>query len=510
MPSIVAEEREAKRWDILLATDLRPREILLGKATARLLRVLEPLLAVLPVLAILPLLGGLDPTAVALFGVTLLAAVVSTTSVAVFNSLFAETTAEAHGRTVGWLLGYYGLTAALFGASRVATFANFPVNVGVPSPVILADVVPWLAVGNPLSLLWPAVAGGAGVAGTLAAGLPRFVAFHAAVTLLYGLMACRRMRFAVPWRKSSGRVRRAERSRGPTPGKPPVVATATARPPMGDRPLTWWTRYGHRRGALATEMLRPRRFYGTAFGVFVAAFLTVYAIDFARSGELGVWTRAARSLTPGIAWLMAFPLFLRPLYHAAGSIASERQADTLTCLLLTPLSSREIVTQKWRGSVLEPMGVYYLLLAFGLAATLTGFLPLPCLPALALVVWPGVALAAAIGVYCSATATTVARAKLWTSLAVFGGGMIVLTTVGRLLDQYGGGTGESLFLFLVVTVPPVTTYYPTHGFSDTFRQTPDAQLLLASATAFGCAAQSVAAYAVLRAAVRRFERSRGR
>jgi len=514
MPSIVAEEREAKRWDILLATDLRPREILLGKATARLLRVGEPLLAVLPVLAIMPLLGGIDPAAVALFGVALLAVVASTTAVAVFNSVFAETTADAHGRTVGWLIGYYVGTGFLHAASSFAMFANFPANCGVPSPVLFVDVARWAAVGHPVALLRPAVGAGAGFADTLVAGLPPFLAFHAGVVLLYGLTACRRLRFAVPWRKQSGRaarrVRRAEAGGGPTPDVPVFAATAIARPPMGDRPLAWWTRYGHRRGRLAADIANPRKFYAVMFGVFLLMFAAVYPLDLAWPWGRGVWPEAVRNGVPFLAWMLTFPLFLRPLFHAAGTIAGERQADTLTCILLTPLSSREIVTQKWRGSVLEPMSVYYLLLAVGLAATLTGFLHPLTLPALAVVVWPGMMLAAAIGVYFSAGAATTARAKLWTFLAVFGGGAIGLTAVGRLVDRLGGGSGENLFAFIVVAIPHATTCYPALSSSGVFRTASPVHFALTVATVFGCVVQSLAAYTILGAAVERFRRSRGK
>ncbi len=522
MPSIVAEEREAKRWDLLLATDLRPREILLGKATARLLLVFEPVLAVLPVLAIMPLLGGISPATVALFGLALLAIVASTTAVAVFNSLFAETSKDAQGRTVGWLFGYYGLTGALLALSwGSALIGGFPTTSGVASPVDVRDVAGWLAVGNPVLLLSSKTY----AAGTFApsfwdallAGLPRFLAFHAGVVLLYGLMACRRLRFAVPWRKQSGRaarkIRRAEASHGPTPDVPVLAATATVRPPVGEYPLAWWTRYGHHRGKLTPEITHSRKRYAIIFGVLLVLLAAVYPVNALWPWGRSVWLEVARVAVPGATWLLTFPLFLRPLFHGAGSIAGERQADTMTGVLLMPLTSREIVVQKWRGTVLESLSVYYFLLAFGLAATLTGFLHPLSLPVLAVVVWPGMMLAAATGVYFSATATTVARAKRWTAVAVFGGVSIVLMGSFWLLADPGPYTKSQVVALLVVTTPQGTTFLPSLliSYGSATRPTPAFEIyaLGLACVPVGAIAQSLAAWGILSAAARRFERGRG-
>jgi ABC-type Na+ efflux pump permease subunit len=529
MPSIVAEEREAKRWDLLLTTDLRPREILLGKATARLLLVFEPILAVLPVLAIMPLLGGLDPATVALFGLALLAIVASTSAVAVFNSLFAETSKDAQGRTVGWLFGYYGLTGALLALAWGSPLVGgFPTTSGLTSPVDVQDVAAWLAVGNPILLLSTK----AYTAGTFApsfwdslvAGLPPFLAFHAGVVLLYGLMACRRLRFAVPWRKQSRkdarRVRRAEASTGPTPQAPVFAATATVRPPMGDEPLAWWTRYGHRRGRLALDIANPRKFSAYAFGTLIVLLAAVYPLDyvwqFVPWGRRVAWLDAIRAIIPVGAWLLTMPLFLRPLFHGAASIAAERQADTMTGVLLMPLTSREIVIEKWRGTIQESLSVYYFLLAFGLAAILTGFLHPLSLPVLAVVVWPGTMLAAAIGVYFSTTATTVARAKRWTALAVFGGGYVGPMALGwalsKLITDARGRFSDWQAALLALPLPPATTFFPAMIGTLTLekvRPNTAAYVLGAGCVLVGCIVQSAAAYAVVGAAARRFERSRG-
>lgn len=60
----IADEKERRTLDFLLATDLRDREIVLGKLAARLANMLLLLLTGLPVLSLLQFLGGVDPNLV--------------------------------------------------------------------------------------------------------------------------------------------------------------------------------------------------------------------------------------------------------------------------------------------------------------------------------------------------------------------------------------------------------------------------------------------------------------
>ena len=56
----IAEEKERKTLEFILATDLNNREIVLGKAVSRLLNLSMFLLAGLPIVAFLQFLGGVD------------------------------------------------------------------------------------------------------------------------------------------------------------------------------------------------------------------------------------------------------------------------------------------------------------------------------------------------------------------------------------------------------------------------------------------------------------------
>ena len=60
----IAEEKDRKTLEFLLATDLRNREIILSKLGARLANLLLFILTGLPILSILQFLGGVDPNLV--------------------------------------------------------------------------------------------------------------------------------------------------------------------------------------------------------------------------------------------------------------------------------------------------------------------------------------------------------------------------------------------------------------------------------------------------------------
>ena len=215
-------------------------------------------------------------------------------------------------------------------------------------------------------------------------------------------------------------------------------------------------------------------------------------------------------IVPAVLWAISLTLFLQPLFQAAGSIAGERQADTLTGLLLAPLTSREIVFQKWRGSVRASTGTYAFVVGAGLAATVSGFLHPLSLPVTAVVALPGMALAGAIGVYFSANATTAARAKRKTALAVFGGGYLALMVGMWVLSSLHLKVGGQPALLLAVPVPAATTFLPMmHGLmAREGAVTPAAALLGAVCVLAGALAQSAAAWLFLVSAAQKFERAR--
>ena len=124
----------------------------------------------------------------------------------------------------------------LLGVVGIPEVGGFPGSVGVPLPFTLGDAVGLLAVGHPVTLLRPVAQGAAEFESALTAGLPAFLAFHAAVALAFFLSACGRLRLAEVWSKQPARVvaPRPPGRAGPR-GDARDTRSPPARPPCGRR-----------------------------------------------------------------------------------------------------------------------------------------------------------------------------------------------------------------------------------------------------------------------------------
>jgi ABC-type transport system involved in multi-copper enzyme maturation permease subunit len=111
--SAVSQEKDRRTFVLLLLTDLRSYEIVLGKLLGSLLQIGVLLLGMLPVLALIGLLGGVEGRQVALAGLVL--AVTSLAAGAVGNliALWREKTFQSLALTVLFLLLYFCLVQGL-------------------------------------------------------------------------------------------------------------------------------------------------------------------------------------------------------------------------------------------------------------------------------------------------------------------------------------------------------------------------------------------------------------
>jgi hypothetical protein len=372
----IPDDRSAKRWDILRTTDLRPREIVFGKLAGQAPVLLEPLLTATPVLAVLPLFGGVSPWFPAAVLACCAAAGFGLGTVALFYSVFAKTGRQA----AGWTATLVVLYLFTSGIAAAATGGLTPVGVGG----WLKAAGTAFAAGNPF-VAWSGLK--APVESALLAAAGRFVAFHLATGLFFAGVASLRLPRAEEWEFSTKSkpaavpwgnfklVRTASNVYLAQPvSKPPV-----RRPPMGDRPLVWWERYGwlSQGQRQFVESLHP-------------IMLTVIAVS------VGLYGVFARFVWPYVAWspppprnefLMlgavigmvvcsvgAFPVGVMPLFRAARCVARERTANTLESLL-TALGPREVLFQKWLGvSLSEWPALLFLLCAAG-PLVVTGVLP---------------------------------------------------------------------------------------------------------------------------------------
>jgi ABC-type Na+ efflux pump permease subunit len=447
---IAAEERESKRWDFLLATDLRAREILFGKAVGRLPLILDPVLASLPILALSTLFGGVSPRMVVAVAVATLAAVLGTAGVAFFYTVFSPTAKQANERTSGLLVAYLVFSGLLVACRADPDVWEFPSTAAATSPVEVGDVVRAATAGNPFAAVgfvgMDVSAGQGDFESLFETAVRKFVAFQAGVFLLFGLIAAARLRSATPWARTAKAKPTGE---GAAEKKPRPVPD---RPPVGSLPVYWWERYGGLTRGQIWVLGRMTPTWYVAVGVLAAVvLLAVRAAD-------PYWVYGPDKLAKAVQMFFNIGLgmvcamvYFTVAVRAVRSVARERAADTLDGLRLTALTPRDILFEKWLAAVRADGPVYLTCLTVAAAGVATGNVHPAGLLGLAVCVPVYAGSTAAVGLYFSVRASNAVRAAR--NMVVICGpilyvvGSWAVTASGRLESPIPA----------MVAIPPVAT-----------------------------------------------------
>jgi ABC-type transport system involved in multi-copper enzyme maturation permease subunit len=395
----IAEEKERRTLEFVLATDLRNREIVLGKLAARLVNLGFVVLTGLPILALLQLLGGVDP---GLMAAGFAATVVTLLSLAALGILYSTLVRRARDAII---LTYLTVPAYLIasGLSLLLLsppgWASFPSTASWQSPVTLGHVVEWLNAGN-LVYAFVQVAGAYGTAslgGVLAGALGRYAVFHGLVVVGCCAVAVLRLRRTA---LADEVVRRPKKG-----------AAGPRRPAVGSRPMVWKEIHAER-GFRLHWMGR------IILAVLVfASFFPLWPIfqDFLeRNGDTDVLGEQMNAWARGVGTGVACLLLLGVAVRAVGSVSGERERQTLDSLLTSPLEARDILYGKWLGSVLSLRWAWAWLGAIWVLAVLTGGLSPLAVPLLVAGWFVFAAFTAALGLWFSTVCPTTLRATLWT------------------------------------------------------------------------------------------------
>lgn len=106
----IAEEKERRTLEFLLATDLHSREIILGKLASRLGNMTLLILTGLPFLGLLQFLGGVDPNLVLAGFVATFFTMLSVGAASVMASVWSNKALDAMALTYLWVIGYLVLS----------------------------------------------------------------------------------------------------------------------------------------------------------------------------------------------------------------------------------------------------------------------------------------------------------------------------------------------------------------------------------------------------------------
>jgi ABC-type transport system involved in multi-copper enzyme maturation permease subunit len=423
----IAEEKERKTLEFLLATDLDSREIVLGKLASRVGYLTLLLLTGLPVLSAVQFLGGVAPELVlAGFAATALT-VAGLSGLSILTSVYTRRSRDAIMLTYLGMAVYCGLCVlgtALEAADCVSKVALFP---GGPSP---ENLVGAFQAGNPGYAIYNLFSGKSGPPQTAVTGiLTSYAIFHVLLTVVTIGLAVVRLRPVALREAGGGKKAKAERSR---------AARA-----IGERPMVWKELHHdagvrfRRWGLVMIGLLAALSFAPVPF--IWATSSTRYGYGYNRlEDEMNMYVRVVGTIVACVAMLGA---------AVRGSIAVriERDKDTLDALLTSPLSTREILFAKWLGCLwgLRWSGVW--LGTIYLLGMVTGGLSLFAVPPLVAVVLIYSGSLALVGLWFSVVCRTTVRATVATVFASLGLGfghwLIWLCCVPLLAAGPGGGEG---------------------------------------------------------------------
>jgi ABC-type transport system involved in multi-copper enzyme maturation permease subunit len=358
----IAEDRDGKRLDFLLVSDLRNREIVLGKALGRLIGGMAYPFALVPLAILVPALFGVDPMLVVLLALFCAITLTSLVGLSVYSSALAATKKSGGTVMTLFVLPYLLLS---FGVQALRQYPEIWFFPGTPSnvpDVSVGDVADIIAIGNPLpmGIAW---FGGGGVPNyaTMIRDLNGYTAFHVGVGLIAFLAAVRVLR---------------SRSATMTDRKLKEEADTGGVPELGDGdPIVWKERY-FTKAVVQTRRRKSVRLLGAVMIVVpIVVFLLAAAADVsgvaAGNERLTVMTG---NIQKGAA---IYPALLGWIFAVAGSrfgletIVRERDKDTLTSLLLSDITPRQIVAGKLRG-------ILRLMLSSWLAVGLVGLASAAC------------------------------------------------------------------------------------------------------------------------------------
>ncbi len=412
----VAEEKDRKTLEFLLATDVRDREIVLGKMASRVANLGLLVLTGLPILSLTQLWGGVDfgllLAAFANTGLTLL----TLAAVSILASVYSRKAREA-------VVLAYLVAAAYVGLSVLAHLLTFfprvialHVTIGT-TEYSVGDLVTAVGAGNPGLFclgLREDVRTGITLQESLASRTGAYAAFHLIVAVVCTVWAVWRLRPLALLDGPAKAKPRAERRRWlrwrPRPGRQPLLwKEIWAEPGLS---FNWFGKAILLLIILASIV--PALWLVGDFLLRGANFMMSNIPELANS--VNVWVRI-------VGTLVACLTLLGVAVRAASAISGEHDRQTFDSLLTAPIDSNSLLFAKWLGSVLSVRRAWLWLCLVWLLGSATGGLYGPTVPWLFLAWAVYAGFVAVVGLWFSMTCQTTLRATVWTLLTVVGLGV---------------------------------------------------------------------------------------
>lgn len=393
----IAEEKERKTLEFMLATDLDNREIVFGKLISRMGSLLFIFLSGLPFLSILQFLGGVDPMLIVAWATATAVGIVSMSCLCMLNSVLNRKSRDAIAISYFCVLGYLIMS----GASWLLTNrAYLPPWINVTE---LEKVLYVVSAGNPVVLAGFATEdlnAGHAIEAVLMKYLRDFTLFHVLLSLVACLLSVLVLRrYAL--NQTADQPKRRWRIRWP-------------RPRMFEYPLVW------------KEVFVEKSLYVNLIGRIVFCLLLAVALAtfwYGLDSPYHSSTNVVADWVQVVGMIGACLLMLTVAGRAATSISHERDKETIDGLLTAPVNTDAILFAKWLGAVLSiRWGLLLLASIYGLGI-LVGSINWLTLP-LMIVAWLiYTAVVALLGLWYSVVCRTSTSATVWTYLSTAGLGV---------------------------------------------------------------------------------------
>jgi ABC-type transport system involved in multi-copper enzyme maturation permease subunit len=449
----IAEEKERRTLEFLLATDLSNREVVLGMLGARLANLGQLVLTGLPILGLLQVLGGVDPDLVLTGFLATFMTMLGVGSLSILVSVYARTALGAVVSTYCWMLVLFPLAACL---APALACGGLPFAGGTASAYVVLLLV--------YSVLQ----------GVLAAFYCRWAISEVRFAALGTIDYRRRIQpRASPRRRSPPRPNRPEAETveqlnwGPFPDPsalpcaPGELASSSSRrperlPPVGDDALLWKECYAE-----------PRLMPADLAGFLIVVTGVVLLIQVIGMLATNAWTgddisHSAKEMVHSWDMVLLFALLFQVGLSAANRVSRERQRQTLDGLLTLPVSPEAILFAKWLASIWSGRWLLACLGAVWAVGVVTTGISVASLPLVVAACVVYTTFIATLSLWFSTVIHTTLRSTLFTILAT----LVVVLGPGILVRM--GGTD--------LTRPPAGGSLQWHALIAEYALTPSATL----------------------------------
>ncbi|MBY0589418.1 ABC transporter permease subunit [bacterium] len=346
----IPQEKERRTIEYLFVSDLRSREIVLGKLLARVMNLLMILLVGVPVVALAGLFGGVNYLSLLANTAATIMVMLSVAGLSMLVSIYSSTTRQSLFNTYAILMGFsvLGPLMATLGVEGLRelflifwpsqAWQPFAEPRWVTEGLMVASLVHPL---SPLIILNSFVFSNS----LLALSFPMICTIHACIHLLLATIF-------ISW--AIYRLRPAYKSE-PVPSTNAIVRVSKkytsrfkfSRPPVWESSPLVWKEF---------HTTRIRRFGWAVTILFILGTLYYYGLLFdqffiQQRNSSDYDDLAMATGFTSIAWMVLG--YLMVAFRSASSIGEERDRDCWISLLATPLTARELIFSKVLGSVLS-------------------------------------------------------------------------------------------------------------------------------------------------------------